>query len=672
MLDEILQRSRNSPNAPGAVNPPALEISSLRSAAGKTSLLYHVAARAVLPAVITTKSLSSTHSTGDGDTEDAEGALGVNTELEDNEVELEPGLGHHASGHILDHCSLNRRNPMYIARPNPDIDSVLELTLRNRDNARCRDINISGPDLNPCLHAPFKSEANPYSGPGMGGAIVVVDADGRFNVSRLYIVAASMLSDWWDQTRPREKGIQFQTQRLNAQIQANFRTDNARHQADSFSGEKKSEGWSGGDSRESRDGKESRSADGAEMDMEAVQEAESNGNVDTCIGFGADTEANVSSISVHGDTAEINMNANIPPNTNTGVKPEATRVGTSTSAISNHVVDAIVRSSLDHVIIVRPRNSSELLQTLQELETYLLDGASGSDFLKHVSLQNEREYNQHRKRGHRREQIPQHYQQHIKHKSGARRLRAILLDSASAFYWQDRREMDVAHVSGMAMVPGTVFNMGSATVAGSGSETKLGAAPGSTKMGPDTDEGTTRTASTEPTPTLDPRTLAATIVSQLRHLQNLFTCPLLYTSWTVSVPRRLPNFTPNGLFNHIGPPEPETRLCLLPPWFSLPVARLIVGRANVKPFPHGRDLGGDGEWLGPGPAILVNEAEARARQREVRRGRCWAVVEGVWGTDWKAGSGLVPLAGTGHRSGAGFWFAVTCRGVEVGDALTIG
>src|SRR4030095_12875097 len=72
---------------------------------------------------------------------------------------------------------------------------------------------------------------------------------------------------------------------------------------------------------------------------------------------------------------------------------------------------SMLHECLRHVHVFRPQSSQALLATIQSLETYLLDGSD--------------------------------------HISGLRPLRAIVLDSATAFYWQDRREAEILRIPGV-------------------------------------------------------------------------------------------------------------------------------------------------------------------------------------------------------------------------------
>jgi hypothetical protein len=75
--------------------------------------------------------------------------------------------------------------------------------------------------------------------------------------------------------------------------------------------------------------------------------------------------------------------------------------------------DALIRASLVHVHVFRPQSAASLLATVESIPAYLLAQPSGKTTRPAMPLP------------------PQHY-------SANRRLHAILLDSASAFYWQDR------------------------------------------------------------------------------------------------------------------------------------------------------------------------------------------------------------------------------------------
>ncbi|KAK1148770.1 hypothetical protein N8T08_008655 [Aspergillus melleus] len=89
-----------------------------------------------------------------------------------------------------------------------------------------------------------------------------------------------------------------------------------------------------------------------------------------------------------------------------GLKPHSASAPSAPSAPSIPDLESILSSSLQHVHVFRPESSSALLATLHHLETYLFD-------------------------------LPRHF-------SSSRPLHAIFIDSAGAFFWQDKLHDEVA------------------------------------------------------------------------------------------------------------------------------------------------------------------------------------------------------------------------------------
>ncbi|KAK2809053.1 hypothetical protein FQN50_004106 [Emmonsiellopsis sp. PD_5] len=157
-------------------------------------------------------------------------------------------------------------------------------------------------------------------------------------------------------------------------------------------------------------------------------------------------------------------------------------------------LDEMVRAAMGHVHVFRPQSSAGLLATVNSLEPYLLDGTQ--------------------------------------HASCDRRVQAVLLDSASAFYWQDRREAEVLGIPGVREERAGEGNQGGLSV---------------TQM-------------------------AGEIVSGLRRVQRVFGCAVVFTTWGVQGQnQRGFSFRPH----------------LPHPWPGFADCRVVVAREAVNGFPPG-------------------------------------------------------------------------------------
>lgn len=187
--------------------------------------------------------------------------------------------------------------------------------------------------------------------------------------------------------------------------------------------------------------------------------------------------------------------------------------------------EGMIRRSLQHVHLFRPQTLSSLLATVMSLETYLFDS--------------------------------------WEHYSSYRQLGAIILDSASAFYWQHRAKEDSARLQ--------------ATEDGRGDSKRTSEIP-----------------------------VYSQLVRALRKAQQAFDCPIVYTSQATPVAQVSENAA--GTFR---PPakSPDLFRPLLPPaWTSLPTLRLFVERESVIPF-------------APGMSVEETWSEREMRQEVVERGR---------------------------------------------------
>ncbi|PGH30728.1 hypothetical protein GX50_06490 [[Emmonsia] crescens] len=214
-------------------------------------------------------------------------------------------------------------------------------------------------------------------------------------------------------------------------------------------------------------------------------------------------------------------------------------------------LNKMLHTALSHVHVFRPQSSASLLATIRSIEPYLLHGTAEG---------------------------------HNKHESHYRPLHAILLDSASAFYWQDRHEMEVLSIPGVR------------------EERARARAPN------DNDNDT------------PPSQLPHQIIHALRALQHTFSCPLIFTTWGLL--RATPHASSRRHISHAPattplykPHRPSFRPHLPRPWPSFPTCRIIVQRDVVRPF---------------APFLTMDEVkgEARERQAVVRRGRVVGWVDG--------------------------------------------
>lgn len=151
--------------------------------------------------------------------------------------------------------------------------------------------------------------------------------------------------------------------------------------------------------------------------------------------------------------------------------------------ITEEELQAMIHHCLNHIHLFRPQSSESLLSTLGNVEDYLLHS-------------------------------PDHF-------SANRRVHAIFLDSANAFYWQDRFQEEISRIS-----------------------------------------------STSITTQRNRRPHVQAVKRSLRHLQKVFSCAVVYTTWGLS---------------------PQSRhqagvLSFPPLWTDFPTLRIVVDRDTVRPF----------------------------------------------------------------------------------------
>lgn len=219
-------------------------------------------------------------------------------------------------------------------------------------------------------------------------------------------------------------------------------------------------------------------------------------------------------------------------------------------------VESLLLSALHHVHVFRPQSSLSLLATLQCLDAYLLD-------------------------------LNRHF-------SSSRPLHAILLDSASAFFWQDKLRDEVARIE---------------EIGRSSAEIERGR---------------------EQNRSFQLGVLYAALVEELRRLQRRFGCAIFYTCIAWGAKRTGPSESGTGLgsesdfgFYSLGAgirfQGPSLRPPLPAPWGIFPHLRLIVQRDGARPFP-------------PKTTIQTASRDAPTRYEVVAKGRFTASING-WGSE---------------------------------------
>ncbi|KAJ5377142.1 uncharacterized protein N7496_004551 [Penicillium cataractarum] len=249
-----------------------------------------------------------------------------------------------------------------------------------------------------------------------------------------------------------------------------------------------------------------------------------------------------------------------------------------TGLCSDGQLTEILTSSLQHVHVFRPQSSSALLATLCTLDKYLYDLS--------------------------------------RHHSASRPLHMLVIDSATAFFWQDKLRDEVARTE------------------------EIG------RPRPESDQ------KREMKQIFNLSDLYAQIVNELKRLQGRFGCAVVYTT-TVSS-GRLPASTTSGQSGPLGPYDrppsqtPSLRPALPAPWGTFPVLRLVVHRDRVRPFP---------------PAMSAHDArrDAPMRQSVVTQGKFSAWVN-AWGREeWPRRV----VDGVNWYNGGCFSFYVRATGVEI-------
>jgi DNA-repair protein XRCC2 len=171
--------------------------------------------------------------------------------------------------------------------------------------------------------------------------------------------------------------------------------------------------------------------------------------------------------------------------------------------------NSICSEALQHVNIFRPQSSSQLVSTLASLPGYLLgSGGSGGS---------------------------------AAHFSASRSLGLIVLDSATAFYWQDRFEADLARFEA---------------------------------LGADESAGVR-------SPAQSSRTLE--VIAELKKLQKLFDCTILFTSTPYVKSSIRTTFTGTDIITNDGRLLPQEQPGVSP-WTGFATLSLSVSHERVRQF----------------------------------------------------------------------------------------
>ncbi|KIW27831.1 uncharacterized protein PV07_07532 [Cladophialophora immunda] len=246
------------------------------------------------------------------------------------------------------------------------------------------------------------------------------------------------------------------------------------------------------------------------------------------------------------------------------------------AAFPDSDIEQTIRSSLDHIHVFRPQSSAQLISILSSLHTYLLDGS--------------------------------------RHHSMHRPLGVIVIDSATAFYWQDRSDLATAKLE----------------------------APGTTAGGP---------------------SRATETIEKLKALQERFECAVVFSTTTTTAPSSLP-FASSSTMRTLNETTTITSAPTTPapsggdarfvsPWTSYAALSLSLARLPVAQF----------------PAQMGVEECLRDREKRlepVRRGR-FAATRLPSGAAAHRGPEREE-GGDGGRGGKGgrsaFGFRITIEGVE--------
>ncbi|CAI7657217.1 unnamed protein product [Penicillium manginii] len=223
-------------------------------------------------------------------------------------------------------------------------------------------------------------------------------------------------------------------------------------------------------------------------------------------------------------------------------------------------LEVMLVSCLQHVHVFCPQSSSAVLATLRSLDSYLYD-------------------------------LP-------RHNSASRPLQMLCIDSATAFFWQDKLRDEIARTEDI----------------------------GRPRVQVDEERGLNHSFYLSD--------LYTELVKELKRLQSRFGCAVVYTT-TVTTGRLPPNnLGPVGPYDRVPSRTPSLKPALPAPWGNFPILRLIAYRDTVRPFP---------------PAASIDDAErdASMRQDVVHQGKFSACIN-TWdreewprrvadGVDWYNG-----------------------------------
>ncbi|GIK01860.1 hypothetical protein Aspvir_005901 [Aspergillus viridinutans] len=255
--------------------------------------------------------------------------------------------------------------------------------------------------------------------------------------------------------------------------------------------------------------------------------------------------------------------------------------------LATQELESIIVSSLQHVHVFRPQSSASLLATLNSLQAYLLD-------------------------------ISRHYSSH-------RPLHAIFIDSATAFFWQDKLHDDVARTENIGRPVAEIEH----------------------------ERNQKRIFFLSD--------IYAELVQNLKNLQRHFGCIVAYTCNTLNS-RSVTGYQshsqltqqPSGPFELYNPSNvtaarsmPSFRCPLPAAWGTFATLRLVVRRDAVRPFP---------------PMMTARDAQRDAvmRQNVVLEGRFLG-----WVNEWEREEWPRRFVdGLKERNGGVFLFHVGRGGVE--------
>ncbi|KAL4748622.1 hypothetical protein BDW72DRAFT_150078 [Aspergillus terricola var. indicus] len=212
-------------------------------------------------------------------------------------------------------------------------------------------------------------------------------------------------------------------------------------------------------------------------------------------------------------------------------------------------VEAMIFASLQHIHVFRPQSSLALLATLQSLDAYLLDLS--------------------------------------RHASSKRALQAIIIDSATAFLWQDKLQDEIARTE----------NIGRSVA-----------------------EIERKRLQRENFYLSD---IYADLVASLKRLQSTYDCNVIYTATFFGGRSTEKPSMPYGSYNPLDTAlqTPSFRSPLPSPWGLFPTLRLVLQRKVLRPFP-------------PGVTVRGAERDAPMRQEVIMRGEFLGSVNGWGREDW--------------------------------------